>query len=792
MPSLELFTGGVMAFLRFLYIQIKKTWLLIISCAFIISLSYLALLQHYSTPYNDLVYVLESEIFDRKERARGQDHSPTKVGILAIDEESLDEFGRWPFSRRFYAQAFANLKKLGVKWIGFDAIWAEPEKTLLEDVTYEFDDMTPQNLSQKLERISALQQASPSDRVFVEGISDFENIVMGYFYFGSKQEAELNLGHSDFYHGLEPMLSSELAYDEDHPLDHFPLSKSYGLVANDPFYSSASSHFAFFSNDADDDAINRWVTLVANINGHLMPSLSLKTAAEYLDSEIFVLFDNSSIEAIVLVNRETEEEIEIPVDPRGQGKILVNHRGPGRGFHFFSLADAYNNSFSPEEEKALDGALLLLGATANGINDMRPNPFDPTIDGVENHAAVVDNILKQDFYKRPRSIYGLELMIVLVVGLLFAPLFIWGRAVISGLAVIGFLVGYYLVDKYVWFGNGQWIYMAVPSLEILSMFIVTNLIKYVTEEKDKRFLKQAFSSYISPELIEDMHNSGEPPKLGGDLGVLTAYFTDIQSFSSFSEKLTAPQLVELLNEYLTAMTDILLAEKGTLDKYEGDAIIAFIGAPMKLEDHAARALRVAVGMQDKLLELRAKWVSEGDKWPDIVKEMRMRIGINSGEIVTGNMGSRDRMNYTMMGDSVNLAARLEEAAKQYGIFTQVSQFTKELAGEGFELRELDTIRVVGKTEPVTTYDLLGISGKIDSNLVELKDRFHEGLALYKQMEWDRAMTAFEASLECEYKRFPELKGKKTNPSEIYIERCKEFKANPPGDDWDGVYTLTKK
>ena len=311
--------------------------------------------------------------------------------------------------------------------------------------------------------------------------------------------------------------------------------------------------------------------------------------------------------------------------------------------------------------------------------------------------------------------------------------------------------------------------------------------------KDKAFLKNAFGNYISPELIDEMYANGEAPKLGGDSGIRTAYFTDIQSFSTFSEKLSATQLVELLNEYLTAMTDILLEEKGTLDKYEGDAIIAFFGAPMPLPDHAERACLTAHRMQMSLLELRKKWVSEGDKWPVIVHEMRMRIGINTGEIVTGNMGSASRMNYTMMGDSVNLAARLEESAKQYGIFTQVSKDTKEAAGDAlFIWRELDTLKVVGKSVPVTTFELLGIHETAEDFLKELAAKFKEGIEAYKSQEWDKALALFAETLELEYQRFPLLKGVKTNPSEIYIERCNEFKANPPGEDWDGVYTLTSK
>lgn len=778
---------------------ITKAWKLIVVCFLIIMACWYTLFQHYANwNEEDLVYFVESAILDWKFQNRGEIKEATPVGVLAIDERSLAEFGRWPFSRRYYAQAFDNLKKLGVKWIGFDTVWAEPEMARLQDAKPILEKLTPKNFREGLERINEMSVQSESDRIFVDAVRRFENIVMGYFYFGSKYEAELNVGHRDPFLNFEPMLSSAIEmYDmpAEFTLKDYPfLSRAYGVVPNTPFHSQAVPHFAFFSNDADDDAINRWVTLLANIDGNLMPSLSLKTAAEYLDREIFVFFDGIGVESIVLVNREDETDvIEIPIDAQGQGRLLLNHRGPNRAFQHFSLVDAYNNSFSEEEKEKLKGSVLLLGATAIGMNDMRPNPFDATVDGVENHAAAMDNIIKGQFMKRPPEIFEIELYIVIGVGILFAPLMIWGPALISGAAALIFMVGYYFVDKYIWFDQGIWAYMAIPYMEILSMFIVTNMIKYISEERDKKFLKSAFGSYISPELIDEMYDSGEPPKLGGHSGILSAYFTDIQSFSSFSEQLTATQLVELLNEYLTAMTDILLEHKGTLDKYEGDAIIAFFGAPMTLEDHATRAVTVAVRMQEKLLELREKWVSEGDKWPDIVKKMRMRIGINSGEIVTGNMGSRDRMNYTMMGDSVNLAARLEEAAKQYGIFTQISHFTRDLAGpENFEMRELDTIRVVGKTEPVTTYDVLGIAGETPQYLVDLKDKFHHGLSLYKSMKWDEAIAAFEQSLELEYERFPDLKGKKTNPSLVYIDRCKAFKENPPPADWDGVYTLTSK
>jgi adenylate cyclase len=353
-------------------------------------------------------------------------------------------------------------------------------------------------------------------------------------------------------------------------------------------------------------------------------------------------------------------------------------------------------------------------------------------------------------------------------------------------------------------------------------YITLNAYHYLIEEKGKRFLHATFSSYLSPEIIETMVENETMPELGGEARLLTAYFTDIQGFSVFSEKLTAHQLVELLNEYLSVMTDILIAEGGTLDKYEGDAIVAFLGAPMPLPDHPLRACKVAVAMQHALLDLRKKWQREkqlpheanrniknlppeewfpGEKWPKVVHGMKMRIGINSGDIVIGNMGSTMRMNYTMMGDPVNLAARLEEGAKQLGIYTAVSEYTlnleyvnedgeKEKTMDEVEARFIDKITVVGKSEPVKVYELCAMKGGLSPQEKELFNIFDKGIKHYQRMEWDQAISYFKKSYRLE--RIPDGN---TTPSEVYIKRCLMYKKNPPvvpGKKWDGVFRMTKK
>jgi adenylate cyclase len=438
------------------------------------------------------------------------------------------------------------------------------------------------------------------------------------------------------------------------------------------------------------------------------------------------------------------------------------------------------------------------------------------------HATVIDNILRNDFISKTAWATIYDILAIIILAILIGIVIhrsgaIVGLSFTAALIIIQIFGSRWLFSEY-----GIWVNMVYPLLTIFLTYTSLTAYRYLVEEKNKRFLHSTFSSYLSPELINDMVASETMPELGGEARVLTAYFTDIRGFSVFSEKLTAQQLVELLNEYLSRMTDILLREKGTLDKYEGDAIIAFVGAPMHIPDHTLRACRVAVGMQNALLELREKWKEEkllpgqeernsknmppdqwgpGDKWPKVVHDMKMRIGINSGEIVVGNMGSSQRMNYTIMGDYVNLAARLEAGAKQYGIYTAVSEYTlnmeymnefgqKEKAMDLVEVRFIDNITVVGKSEPVKIYELCAMKGDLTPREEELIGIFSSGMDYYLRMEWDKAIKYFSESLKIE--RIPDGD---TTPSEVFLKRCMVFKQNPPvpkGKQWDGVFRMTQK
>jgi adenylate cyclase len=319
--------------------------------------------------------------------------------------------------------------------------------------------------------------------------------------------------------------------------------------------------------------------------------------------------------------------------------------------------------------------------------------------------------------------------------------------------------------------------MTYTLMAALGGFITINGHLFILERKQKSFITNAFGQYLSPKVIDMLVKNPDKLSLGGERREMTAYFSDVASFSSISEKLSPDQLVALLNEYLTEMTDIIAKYDGTVDKFEGDAIIAFWGAPLDQPDNALKCCLATIDMQNRMKEIRARFEEEGKP------VLNVRMGINTGPMVVGNMGSQTRMDYTIMGDSVNLAARLEGANKYYDTYTMISHFTYDKVKDEVEVRELDTIRVVGKKEPITVYELLETKGNLDDQTADLVNRYNSALELYKNRQFGEAKTEFEFILQDN----PE-----DGPSKTYISRCEAYLEDPPGEDWDGVYNLTAK
>jgi len=480
------------------------------------------------------------------------------------------------------------------------------------------------------------------------------------------------------------------------------------------------------------------------------------------------------------------------------------------------------------------GKIIIIGTTVEIHHDYKQTPYynylgiQQIMPGLETHANAIQTILHDNYLQVlggkltdldyfPAShgllIAGLSFLAFFILSF-FNPLLAGILILLEGVIFFGIICGLF-VDDIFWLlktiisiilptsivenyqnwlqidlpgiGRSKVIPFVAPAAGLFITYTGNVIYQYLVEQKDKKFLKNTFGAYISPDLIDQMYLEKQEPKLGGEAGVHTAFFSDIQSFSSFSEVLEPEELVALMNEYLTEMTDILLDHKGTLDKYIGDAIVAFYGAPVAVENHEIEACDTALEMEEKLSLLRKKWASSG-KWPDIVHETRHRVGISSGKMVTGNMGSNMRMNYTMMGDTVNLAARLEPAAKQYGVYILVSEFTYQAVQDKYAWRFIDNVRVKGKKKPVKIYELISHKNNLDPSVNKMVETFEKGVELYHNQKWNPALKKFQ-SAETMEEKFP---FRPTTPSAVYIERCEYFLKNNPGKDWDGVWVMTTK
>jgi len=428
-------------------------------------------------------------------------------------------------------------------------------------------------------------------------------------------------------------------------------------------------------------------------------------------------------------------------------------------------------------KKELENKIILVGGTAAGIHDIHTSPYGPLYPGVEVHASVIENLIQQDYLLRPEWLSVFDIAMILASGILLGWISTHFKAYAMAVMLVLGVGGYLAFDFYLFTQKGLWINTIYPVFTQIFVYSGITVFKFGFEEREKRFIKGAFSQYLAPAVVNQLMDNPALLKLGGERKTITSFFSDVAGFSSISEKLKPEELVHLLNNYLTEMTDIIKKYEGTVDKFEGDAIIAFFGAPISYEDHAKRTCFVAIEMQNRLAELRVKWKQEGKH------ELFMRIGVNTGPAVVGNMGSLTRMDYTMMGDSVNLSARLEGVNKQYKTETMISQFTYEGAKDYIEVRELDLIRVVGKNEPVKIFELLDRKGKVDPKKMEVLNFYNQGYELYKNRMWNEAAECFEKALTID-----ETDG----PSLTFFERCITFQVHPPSDEWDGVFSMGVK
>lgn len=459
-----------------------------------------------------------------------------------------------------------------------------------------------------------------------------------------------------------------------------------------------------------------------------------------------------------------------------KNRLLVNFVGPRGTFKEYSISHILDGTIPPEEFK---NKIVLIGATSRDLHDeaIVPNSAIP-MPGVEIHANAVQTMITQNFLRKQADwtvmLTILALSILTAIVFYFLP--IWLSVVLLLLVVV-----LYLFFAIFMFNQGIIVNLIFVPITLVISYLTTTIYHYLSEKRQRTKVLGAFEKYVSKDVISHIMDNPDKLKLGGERREITVFFSDIRGFTTISEALGPERLVKLLNEYLTEMTNIILANNGVVDKYMGDAIMAFWGAPIDQPKHAQRAAKASLMMEKRLKELQIKWTKEG------VPPLEIGIGLNTGFAVVGNMGAADRFDYTAMGDSINLGARLESINKQYGTRILISEFTlKKISKTGYLYRMIDKVTVKGKTEPVTIYELAGHKSESPKWYKPLLDKFEEGLKFYFDQKWDKATKCFK---ECQKLR---KDGKEDGPSKTFIERCAYFKKNSPGPKWNGVCVMKTK
>jgi adenylate cyclase len=658
-----------------------------------------------------------------------------KINIILLDQDSLDWGNRenglaWPWPREIYSAVISFCKRNGAKVLAFDVLFTEPSK-------YGVDD----------DRSLGLAIAGFSG--FVGSVFVSQTIGMERLWPGIIPEPKFRIN------GMKKWLIESGARDINYHRASFPVLE---IAAN-------VSVLANVHLDPDQDSIYRRGTFFSVFDGKVLPSLGF---GAYLAA-------NSNTKMSIVPGFLSVNDRTIPID--GEGRAILNFRGPSGTHKAFSAAAIIQSELryrngepqTIKETEAFRDSYVLFGMSAPGLFDLRPSPVSGVYPGVEIHATMLDNLLSNDFISTvPVSVLvALTLLMSLLAGV--------GTSYVSGIfkssmvyaATFTLPVAVCLIA----YTQGIWLPLVVQEVAVTITLLGAGLIYYAMEGRQKIFIKNAFKQYLSPTVIEELIQHPERLKLGGERRDLSIFFSDLEGFTSISEGLEPEVLTALLNEYLTAMTDIIQEEGGTVDKYEGDAIIAFWNAPLQQADHAGRCVRSAMRCQAKLAEMKPS-IRER-----IGRDLRMRIGINSGPAVVGNLGSHSRFDYSMLGDAVNLAARLEGINKQFGTYTIISEATRERMAEAFPVREISRVAVVGRKDPVTVYEPLAFE-EFAAKEKQLA-LFSDGLSAFYGGRFAVAMEIFAGI-------------KDRDPAAAsYVEKCRSLLDHPP-EKWDGVWVITSK
>jgi len=710
----------------------------------------------------DLIAALDARGIDTMFRFRGQQPTRDQVVIIDIDEQSLAAYGQWPWPRNIIADLIDQVREAGAKVVGFDVVFAEPDRTSPGFVLEQIADKIPQAVvAENLDDVRNNPDID-HDQLFGKAISRLP-AVLGYIFLHRDD------GLKDPF--ATPFPSLNLSVQPDNVrFDQLTLIHAYRAIINIPSVSQATSE-GFFNFLPDASGMVHKVPLFMQLDGIPYPSLAFEMTrigqglgdAELQISQLYH-DDKRGLIGVGL------GEQAIPTDDYGQ--MTINYRGPIGTFPYVSALDVARGAAAAR----LKDKYVLIGTTAAGLNDLRSTPFSTVFPGVEIHATIIDNLLSGDPMRHdPVAERGFTFVFIVLGGILLSAILAYGSPLISGLAGVSALLAPLVLNYAFYFSNNTIIGMTYPSFVALTIFLVVTIFNYFFEGREKRFINDAFGRYVSPKVVQQLKRDPKRLSLQGEERELSILFSDIRGFTSLSEQLTAGQLGRFMNRYLTVMSREILEHRGTLDKFIGDAIMAIWNAPLDDDGHAIHAVRSALAMSDRLTALLTELKNDNLPTFDI------GIGINTGEASVGNFGSEERFDYTVIGDNVNLASRLEGLSKIYGVRIIISESTYTALMGKFSCRLLDRVRVKGKNRPVNIYEAL-CEGDPDVRDKEHLEAFNRALAAYFATDFSRAE---EILLE--------LVNADPQPLyRLYLERIAAFYTQPPARDWDGVTTLNVK
>lgn len=678
----------------------------------------------------------ENQLYDMRVRFAADTREPpdpdSGIYVVRIDDSALEKYGRfaqWP--RTMHGQLASQLGEWSAAAIFFDLLFTQEDR----------DPAVDRALAEGFRQAGVVYSAI--------SLTDRES----YFFESRIPKDELIRNAPRSVFRVEEIPGSETLPD---------LAETKILEGPAPLITRACLGLGLVNVFGDDDGVIRRQPLLLRHGDLVIPTVSFRL---FLD----LLGINS--DEVHLVPGETLHAgpYSFPVDRNGCFLIhwYPPDRGPYRELSYYDVLEAR----IPTE--AMAGAVCLIGPTAAALEDLKPTSAGLAVPGVKIHTTLLANLARLDTVGMMGRWQGILLAVLL--GALAAFFAVRFRTTGGVLLSVGLLLLLLVAGFYAFAAWSYWIELFRPALGLTVAYAGTMAYRYMTEERQKRVIKGAFQQYVPPAVVDEMLLYPEKLRLGGERREISVLFADIQGFTGFSEQLDPEELTHFLNRFLTEMTRRIFEEQGTVDKYIGDAIMALFGAPLSFDDHAHRAVEAGLGMRREVERLRAEWGGQ------VSASFDMKIGINTGAVVVGNMGSDMRFDYTAIGDNVNLAARLETLTRKYGVGLLISESTREAVGEEFMVRELDLVRVKGKTRPARVFEVIGHTGSVEDT-PEARERirtFNEGLGHYRARAWDQALACFSS-----------LDGDPA--AEVFAERCEHLKDEPPGSEWDGVWVMKTK